>query len=196
MCLSVFFIALNSCGTPNCRNGDNGPTENLDRRLLTYFGKYRPNNLWVYENQSKSKIDSIYISRFTDEISPIDFWATNCSYKRFIRGILRNKFFGEYPTDELTYNSNFIFDTNGLGIYMSDLGFVLSDDKLRITNPNGTIDSLLTFALPSGKSYSNVWKVQNTTPTHNKTIYVAPEIGIVQFVTKNDTFNLIKFEMK
>ena len=194
--LLVFSMALSSCGTPNCRNGDNGPTENLDGRLLTYFGKYRPNNLWIYENQSKSKIDSIFISSFPDKISPIDYWATSCSYKRSIEGVVNNKFFGVTPTDSLTYNGNFIFDTNGLRMYKSDLGFTLSDDKLKIINPNGTIDSLLTFALPSGKSYSNVWKVQNTTPTHNKTIYVAPKIGIVQFVTKNDTFNLIKFEMK
>ena len=194
--LLVFSMALSSCGTPNCRNGDNGPTENLDGRLLTYFGKYRPNNLWIYENQSKSKVDSIFVGRFTDEIRPIDYWATSCSYKRSIGGILRNKFFGVSPTDELTNNYNYNFDINGLGIYKSDLGLMLSDGKLKIINPNGSLDTLLTFTLPSGKSYSNVWKVQNTTPTHNKTIYVAPEIGIVQFVTKNDTFNLIKFEMK
>ena len=196
LCLLVFCISVYNCGKPNCRNGDNGPTEDLDVRLLTYFGKYRLNNLWIYENQSKSKVDSVFMSRFTDEIRPDDYWATDCSYKKHIQGVLRNKFLGEYPANELTYNSNFIFDINGLGIYKSDLGLVLSDDKLKIINAIGSLDTLLTFTLPSGKTYSNVWKVQNSTFEHNKIVYVAPDIGIIQFITKNDTFSLIKFEMK
>ncbi|MBY0477429.1 MAG: hypothetical protein K2Q24_07260 [Chitinophagaceae bacterium] len=63
--ISVFAI-YNSCRKP-CLSPDNVQIENSP--VMVYFNSFKPGNWWVYQNNTGTKTDSIYIKDFQASIS-------------------------------------------------------------------------------------------------------------------------------
>ena len=96
ICFIISSLFIQSCGKPQCKNEF---TKDIDSNFLLYFGKYKPNNWWVYENATKSKRDSIFIDesviKFYHLPQPNNTAATDC--ERTISGKLTFTAFGNIP---------------------------------------------------------------------------------------------------
>ena len=60
---SLFF---SSC-REKCKDGDE-LTTGYSSQMESYFGMYKPGNWWVYKNQDSTKIDSVFITDYSERI--------------------------------------------------------------------------------------------------------------------------------
>lgn len=191
ICFIISSLFIQSCGKPQCKNEF---TKDIDSNFLLYFGKYKPNNWWVYENATKSKRDSIFIDesviKFYDLPQPNNTAATDC--ERTISGKLTFTAFGNIPEK---FDDNFKISSSELLINGADIMLTLSDDKKNIVNKLGSLTKIDSFYLLPNKLYLNIWKIENNSFDNNRSIYVAPNVGIIRFESKTDTFILSQFKI-
>jgi hypothetical protein len=189
--LTISLLFIQSCNPPKCRNGEDGPTKDIDSTLLLYFGKYRPGNWWVYDNISKNKRDSVFMDvsdiHFSDYAAAIDVYANDCVYERNIAGKLSFSFLGESTN---RFQGNLSISPNRLILEGTDTRLLI--DSFKLINSFGSILSIDSFRLPSGETFNKVLKLINTNTVRNKAIFVAPDIGIIRFDNLTDTFYLTK----
>ncbi len=187
--IGIFFIQ--SCGKPQCENEF---TKDIDSNFLLYFGKYQPNNLWIYENIKKNRFDSIFIDesiiKFYDLPQPNNTAATDC--ERTISGKLTFSAFGDSPKK---FDDNFKISSSELYINGADITLSLSFDKKSVINKLGSLTKIDSFYLFPNKLYLNIWKIENNSFDNNRNIYVAPNLGIIRFESKTDTFILSQFKI-
>lgn len=185
--LISYVLFFESCGKPRCNNDS---TKAIDSTIIKYFGKYKPNNWWFFENMAKNKKDSVFMGTgFFDLPQPNDFKATDCD--RIISGKLVFLHLGNI----LNRPDNFRASPSGLSIDGMDVKLRLSDDKKKILNELGSLLIIDSFRLPPDKTFMNVWKIENSIYEKNHVIYVAPDVGIIRIESKTDTFILNKFKV-
>ena len=184
-------LFIQSCGKPQCKDEF---TKDIDSNFLLYFSKYRPNNLWVYENIKKNRFDTVFIDesviKFYDLPQPNNAAATDCG--RTISGKLTFSAFGNIPKK---FDDNFRISPSELHINGTDVMLSLSDDKKSVINKLGSLTKIDSFYLFPNKLYINIWKIENNSFDNNRSIFVAPNVGIIRFESKTDTFNLTQFKI-
>jgi hypothetical protein len=187
-CLAISNLMLQSCGK-KCLNDT--PVIEINSKINDYFGMYKNGNWWIYENASKTKRDSIFVTDYDESFS-----CPNTDYinRRFRRLKINSKFLTAQIESkfEVYLNENsiqFLIDIN----LTAEGEFKKSSTSNAVKNP----ELFETFNLSNVQLLKNVLKIHNA-PNDFATIpfiMVAPKIGVVQFVNSGDTFNLKTFKI-
>ncbi len=190
--ISIIFISF--CCKERCKkDSDVRQRYFVEEDIKAYF-PYITGSYWVYENQDKSKMDSIYVSYHkenwdTDMISCIKTEKINYTLKSSSKNLL------------IEDSVNILMQHNSLG-QLNNLVFLLDDVRaFSFQNKSLSLYRLGYEPLFSIKSISlnkQIYEgeLQEYKETNRNTnIYLQKRIGVIGWINKLDTFNLIKYQI-
>jgi len=181
----LFLATMSSCIRDNC-NRSKIPKFNFPGEMEDYFGVYRLNNFWSYENNLKTKRDCVFVSNFVEEMNE------NCQFKQtvferqFTLTSLNNFF-------KIFTQCSFIYSTANYGAVVQGGS---GDLKFDFTHTDGNLSFSKGGIVPKEELvFQNIKfkdaMVYNNTDNGTK-LYFLPNIGIVKIETNSDTFHLLR----
>jgi len=186
---NLFFIML-SIFLVSCKPCPHGIEETYFPVYMDkYFSVYKPGSYFIYLNQDASKKDSIFISSFSNNVITDKVHCIEIKDRHFDLNT-------EYLSSENLINITYRAEENGNG----DAYFIgLSSDINWSVRGLKNIDSLIINNPPTGKIeqyqlWGDTGQVIEDVWVFNNVIFFAPDIGIAQFITNNntDTFTITK----
>ncbi len=178
----MFSVSFTSCY--HCKNLDYCPMPEATEK---YFSVFNEDNYWIYYNKDLTKKDSVYISNYeiTREKDGMEF----CIEWDNLRFHLNSSFM--YDGDYLigTFTGNTMGNGGVFRIKNYTEGVIVE------INSANDVDTLLNQEILSGFwNYDSTFEYSKTIKYNDK-YWFTPNIGIVQYVSKNslDTFYLHEY---
>jgi hypothetical protein len=183
----VFLMFLSSCG---CKDKDY-EYRSLHPSLVSHFGMYKTGSYWVYENQDKTKRDSIYVTSYLKDFNKDHI---NCRYDEFFKFTLKSNSKFSIKSDSVCFESTSIKTLRTsyhCGSYLfDDFGGVFFHDDNTVSSPTHKVAKLNTIILNAQEYSSNILGFSN-----EYSIYTKENMGIIGWESEKDTFNLIKIHL-
>jgi len=175
-CFIVFFTSCKRCkDLKYCEKPEIGEK---------YFGMYKPNAYWIYTNKDSTIIDSVYITDYKIEKHKNEL--DECFEYDIITYDLNSMYISLKPIDICYCNSNNC-EGSSYNFSIKENGFSI-EAKNSSSQLIGNIQLTDTFVVPNNKTFNNVFCANNF-------IWYAPNCGIVQYITydNSDTLFLKSF---
>lgn len=163
----------------------------LDPQLNGYFGMFKKENYWVYENQDKSKRDSLYVTAY-DRKFILD--KTACDDVETLEFTLKEN------SKEIVANDLVCMRGKTIEIYTQNCSgsTFFSGDLLNILFYG---DTILTSGYVVKKM--DILRLNNQQYSHNiiefsryDTLYMQKGLGIIGWKKNNQTYNLVKYNLQ
>jgi len=157
-------------------------------QMEKYFGVYKPGNYWIYYNQDSTKVDSVYVSDYSegkvkDNNDCVEF------------DLVSFKLHSEYLSTQapikdgilyVTYSSDYKCCVSEVSIISGEVGIFLEAQENVDTLIGGVvIQSFQLWDSPEQTYYEVI--------NYHAFVYFAPNVGIVQYISNidnRDTFSL------
>lgn len=162
----------------------------VDPLLMEYFRFWKVGSYWVYENQDKTKRDSVYVEKFTRE-----FVNKECDKDEFINIYLKST---------KKYVEILGFRVVNIKAYLRVPNFKTFEKALEVNNDSVLTDYKNNFPLTSIILNKKEFKGEIQVLTENdKLLYLQKGVGYIGFVltdeknsSKKDTFNLVNYHLE
>jgi hypothetical protein len=191
-------ILIMSCdpgGDPIGCTDETRETFTMPTILEDYFGVYQEGNWWVYYNEDSTKVDSLFVTNYEDEIVAAEF---ECEQS------ISNNY--QINATYLTPNNiPFVGKNSGSNCCVWDVLWNYKDQKGFSLSTTGNEDSLSLFLYSPFHEQIDSLKintinyydviVMQTTNSGDKVFFVK-NIGLIRFELDNETFNLTKYEIQ
>ena len=167
--------------------------------LEDYFGMYQEGNWWVYYNEDSTKMDSLFVTNYEDEIVQAEFgcegyvwnnYAINTTYLTPDNTPLIIKHKG---TNCCNWNVSWIHNSNivGLRVTTNEVSSG-NDDVVIVPLPNHTKE--LNNIVLNDNLYNDVLSIIMTTDGGKG--FFAKGVGLVQFEVNDEIFNLKRYNIR
>jgi hypothetical protein len=207
---------LYSCGGLCTKNQRDKSTTRIYQTLKDYFS-FKPDTYWIYQNQDKTKTDSLYVTNFEEKILDIDVKG-RCARDEYIFVTLNSKNSFLLDNKSLTWVLRFFYITSKEAIEDYNFAYTLQNVEMyKNINKYSFSDSkylhidFTKHTIVSNSSKWNQLKINDKEykgeiysfesedegfPLRNKfNIYHQKNIGIIGWSDTTDTFNLTSYKI-
>ena len=173
--LILFSIVFTGCG---CSDSDFNVA--YDPELYQYVGMYKPGNYWIYEN-NKGQRDCVFVS---------DYYYTKNKYKNDCSAQLTTTYNLNFKL--FTIDKIFIkYEVQNSSFYHANFPLIIN---LTYYNNKYNCSSYKTKEVDSLKINNKIYIGNLLLYTDTTKIVFTNSIGIIQWIKKNDTINLIRYK--
>lgn len=158
----------------------------LDPQLNAYFGMFKKGNYWVYENQDKSKRDSIYVTSY-DRKFVLDITA--CDDVETLEFTLKENSKEIVASDFVCvkgFTNNINTQNCQASVFFTSILSTINFYPDTILASNYEVQKLNSITI-NGKTYSG----QIIQLRRDDTLFMQSGIGIIGWKENNSTYNLV-----
>jgi hypothetical protein len=191
LCFSLLFLVfLSSCGCPERDRYESY----LSPVLVNYFGMYKTGSYWVYENQDKTKRDSIYVSSYERYIRKNN---NICSQDEIMKFTIKSN------DKQMIYSDSVCARGEGEGLdfqncpsstfrtSMTFIDFYKYPDELIVS---GSVVEVISEVTLNQEKYSG--EIIHIYDQDAKSVFIKEHIGFIGFITPPDTFSLVNYHFQ
>jgi hypothetical protein len=197
-CCLVFIASCDPNGEPTGCTDETRETFVMPTILEEYFGMYQEGNWWVYYNEDSTKIDSLFVSDYEDEVVQAEF---ECEQSTWSNYHINSTYLAPNNTPLVVrhkgynccnWNISWMSESNTTGLRVTTNTSANNENTIIVPLPNHTeqIDSILL----DNKIYYDVLSIIIT--IDEKKGYFVKGIGLVQFEINNEIFNLKRYNIR
>ena len=190
--LSIFFLA--SCKAP-CRKESDIKRNYVNQDLKDFF-IFNKGSYWVYENQDKTKRDSIYVSDYSSTWTPKDRML--CSQDESIYYTWKSTGRHFFQADSINFGASFSITNTSkqyLDLIFDGINFLSIHENTPYLNV-GEYQRSKHFVknsnlLLNNSQYNGEYYQYKDSGLTN--LYIGRYVGILGWVNQSDTFNLTRY---
>jgi hypothetical protein len=173
----LLILIISEIGCKPCNNAT--ITDYLPASVLAYFDVFKPDNYWVYENQDKTKRDTVRVQILY--ITPYLYDYNNCkAYEDRTINFANSQIFNQ--GNSLNINS----DSYSLSANARTISTQQFYNISKLEGPNLIINGT-TYETPIVAKYSG---------NRIREVILCKRIGIIRTVIEQDTFNLVNYYIR
>jgi hypothetical protein len=186
----LFSVFLTSCGCPERDRYESY----LAPVLTNHFGMYKTGSYWVYENQDKTKKDSVYVSAYERYISKS---KTLCSQDEIMKFTIKST--GGY----LLYDSvcargedsyiNFQDCPSSTFRIWGITSISFRFNPVSVSGGSSKLEMIPEITLNQTNFSGEIIHIYDQDA---KSVFIKEHIGFIGFITPPDTFNLVNYYLE
>ena len=165
--------------------------------LEDYFGMYQEGNWWVYYNEDSTKMDSLFVTDYEDEVVQAEF---QCEQSVFNYYRINSTYLSPQSRPLIALHSggnccnwsvDWLYEDNG--------GFIVSvreDNGNLVFNLNPSSIELSNNIHVNMTTYNDVLSMRISSSNIEDRVYFAKGIGLIRFKLSGEIFNLKKYQIQ